>query len=150
MPFPSSVELPDPGIKPRSPALKADSLHHDQCGNSYRISIISNCRGGHGNLLQYSYLENPMDRGAWRATVHGVAKSRTQLRRLNTHTEAACSPRPTPPSVCCPSLGVSATRMSLNSEGIWRGSPVCFHPQLFHAVLIEGSLELSGDPSQGA
>ena len=26
--------------------------------------------GGHGNPLQYSYLENPMDRGAWRATVH--------------------------------------------------------------------------------
>ena len=31
--------------------------------------------GGHGNPLQYSYLENPMDRGAWLATVHGVAKS---------------------------------------------------------------------------
>ena len=29
--------------------------------------------GGHGNLLRYSCLENPMDRGAWRATVHGVA-----------------------------------------------------------------------------
>ena len=31
--------------------------------------------GGNGNPLQYSCLENPMDRGAWRATVHGVAKS---------------------------------------------------------------------------
>ena len=31
--------------------------------------------GGHGNPLQYSSLENPMDRGAWRATVHGVAES---------------------------------------------------------------------------
>ena len=30
--------------------------------------------GGHGNPFQYSCLENPMDRGAWRATVHGVAK----------------------------------------------------------------------------
>ena len=30
---------------------------------------------GHGNPLQYSCLENPIDRGAWRATVHGVAKS---------------------------------------------------------------------------
>ena len=29
---------------------------------------------GNGNPLQYSYLENPMDRGAWWATVHGVAK----------------------------------------------------------------------------
>ena len=36
--------------------------------------------GGHGNPLQYSCLENPMDRGAWRATVHWVAKSWTQLK----------------------------------------------------------------------
>ena len=35
--------------------------------------------GGSGNLLQYFCLENSMDRGAWRATVHGVAKIRTQL-----------------------------------------------------------------------
>ena len=34
---------------------------------------------GNGNPLQYSYLENPMDRGAWRPTVHGVAKSWTLL-----------------------------------------------------------------------
>ena len=35
--------------------------------------------GGNGNLLQYSWLENSMDRGAWQATVYGVTKSRTQL-----------------------------------------------------------------------
>ena len=35
--------------------------------------------GGQSNPLQYSCLENPMDRGAWRATVHGVAKSQTWL-----------------------------------------------------------------------
>ena len=35
--------------------------------------------GGHGNPLQYSCLENPMDRGAWWVTVHGVTKSQTQL-----------------------------------------------------------------------
>ena len=34
---------------------------------------------GNGNPLQYSGLENPMDRGAWWASVHGVAKSRTKL-----------------------------------------------------------------------
>ena len=34
---------------------------------------------GHGNPLQYSCLENPLDRGAWQATVHGVARSQTQL-----------------------------------------------------------------------
>ena len=32
---------------------------------------------GHGNSLQYSCLENSMDKGAWQATVHGVAKNRT-------------------------------------------------------------------------
>ena len=35
--------------------------------------------GENGNLLQYSCLLNAMDRGAWQATVHGVAKGRTQL-----------------------------------------------------------------------
>ena len=34
---------------------------------------------GNGNPLQYSCLENPMDGGAWWATVHGVAKSQTLL-----------------------------------------------------------------------
>ena len=35
--------------------------------------------GGNGNPLQYSCLENSMDRGAWQTTVHGAAKSQTQL-----------------------------------------------------------------------
>ena len=35
--------------------------------------------GGHGNSLQYSCLENPMDRGSWQATVQEVAKSWTRL-----------------------------------------------------------------------
>ena len=39
--------------------------------------------GGHGNPLQYSCLENPMDRGASRATVHRVAHSQTRLKQLN-------------------------------------------------------------------
>ena len=41
--------------------------------------------GGLGNPLQYSCLENPMGRGGWRVTVHGVAKSQTRLGRLRTH-----------------------------------------------------------------
>ena len=45
--------------------------------------------GGNGNLLQYSCLENPMDRGAWWATVHEIAKSQTQL---NTHTHTHTHP----------------------------------------------------------
>ena len=41
---------------------------------------------GNGNPLQYSCLENPMERGAWWPTVYGVTKSRTRLKRLSTHT----------------------------------------------------------------
>ena len=41
--------------------------------------------GGHGSSLQYPCLENPMDRGVWKATVHEVAKSQTQLKQLGTH-----------------------------------------------------------------
>ena len=40
---------------------------------------------GNGNPLQYSSLENPVDRGAWWAAVHGVAQSQTQLKRLSMH-----------------------------------------------------------------
>ena len=41
--------------------------------------------GGNGKLIQYSCLENPVDRGAWQATVYGVTKSRTDRKstRLN-------------------------------------------------------------------
>jgi len=43
--------------------------------------------GGHGNSLQCSHLENPMDREAWRATVSRVANSQTQL-SMHPHTHA--------------------------------------------------------------
>ena len=41
---------------------------------------------GNGNPLQYSGLENSMDRGAWQATAHGIAKSHTRLQGLSMHT----------------------------------------------------------------
>ena len=40
---------------------------------------------GHGNPLRYSCLKNPTDRGAWRATVHGAAKSWTRQKQVSTH-----------------------------------------------------------------
>ena len=55
----------------------------------YFISVVLSLQypgGEHGNPLQYSCLENLMDRGAWRATVHGVTKSQTRLKRLSRHT----------------------------------------------------------------
>ena len=39
--------------------------------------------GGHGNPLQYSCLGNPMDRGAWRATVHGVTRVGRELAAIS-------------------------------------------------------------------
>ena len=45
------------------------------------------CGGGYSYPLQYSCLENPMNRGAWWATVHGVAKSQTWLKWFSTHAQ---------------------------------------------------------------
>ena len=59
-----------------------------QCRRHKRHSIPRSGRspgGEHDNPLQYFCLENPMDRGVWQTTVHSVAKSRTQLKRLSTH-----------------------------------------------------------------
>ena len=52
-------------------------LHMD-----YSPVLEKSLGGGHGDPLQYSCLENPMDRGAWWATVHRVAKSPTRLKLL--------------------------------------------------------------------
>ena len=41
--------------------------------------------GGHGNPLHCPCLENPVDRGPWRGSVHRVVKSQTRLKRLSTH-----------------------------------------------------------------
>ena len=43
------------------------------------LGLLRSPGGGNGNPLQHSCLENPMDRGAWWSTVHGIAKSQTQL-----------------------------------------------------------------------
>ena len=53
------------------------------------VGLIPEAEGSpgeeNGNPLQYSFLENPMDRGAWRAVVQGVASSQTQLSRPNSN-----------------------------------------------------------------
>ena len=57
---------------------KASACNAGEAGS---ISGLGRSPGeGNGNPLQYSCLENPVDREAWRATVLGVAKSRTRLR----------------------------------------------------------------------
>ena len=68
------------------PANAGDERERDSIPGSWRSP-----GGGQGNPHQYSCLENPMDRGAWRATVHGVSKSRTWLsaKHSTTHTHFA-------------------------------------------------------------
>ena len=44
---------------------------------------------GNGKPLQYSCLENPVDKGAWRAAVHGVAQSRTRLKRFSSSSSSS-------------------------------------------------------------
>ena len=50
---------------------------------------VTRKRGGPGNPFQYSRLENSMGRGAWQATVHGVAKNQTWLKQLSMYTPAS-------------------------------------------------------------
>ena len=69
--------FPDGLVEKNLPANAGDS------GDTGSIPGLGRSPGvGNGNLLQYSCLKNPMDRGAWWATVHGVAKSPT---RSSTH-----------------------------------------------------------------
>ena len=66
LPCPSPGDLPDPGIKPRSPALQADSLLSETPGKPGDLGLIPGSGRspgeGNGNPLQYSCLENPMNR----------------------------------------------------------------------------------------
>ena len=54
------------------------------------LLCVSVCLFVNGSPLQYSCLENPMDRGAWLTTVRGVAKSQTRLSNSHTHTTPSC------------------------------------------------------------
>ena len=66
-----------------------ERLHFD-----FSLSCIG---GGNGNPLQCSCLENPMDRGAWWATIYGVAQSQTRLKRLSSSSSRiAIDPLPAP------------------------------------------------------
>ena len=68
LPFPAPEDLPNMGTEPTSPATPALSAR-----------FFTTTLPGNDNPLQYSCLENPIDRGAWWATVHGVTKSWARL-----------------------------------------------------------------------
>ena len=60
-------------------------------GDSGSIPGLGRSPGvGNGTPLQYSRLQNPMDRGAWQATVHAITKSWTQLKQFSTHKVINC------------------------------------------------------------
>ena len=66
---------------PRGLSSKASAYDAGDAGDAGPIPGSVRSPGvGNGKPLQPSCLENPTDRGAWRATVHGVAKSQTQLK----------------------------------------------------------------------
>ena len=89
--------------------------------------------GGHGNLLQYSWLENAMDRGAWWAVVHRVAKSQTRLKQQHTHTSM--------PSTCRHSI-ISHGQMGVWLKVAWlRGWSSC--PQGLCTDLWASNLQLT-------
>ena len=72
---------------------------------------------GSSNALRYSCLGNPTDRGAWWATVHRVAKSWTQLKRLSTHTyrgyrHKCWSGSPCPPPGDLPNPGIESVSLA--------------------------------------
>ena len=62
---------------------KESACNAGDTGDASSVSGLRKFSGGrHGSPLQYSCLENPMDRGAWWATVHGVAEDQTRLQWL--------------------------------------------------------------------
>ena len=63
-------------------------------------------REGNDNSLQYSCLEKPMDRGAWWATAHGVAKNWTRLKQLSLHSQADKKKKKCSENYCISSQGV--------------------------------------------
>ena len=72
--FPAAVSGKEPACQCRT---------HERHGFDHSVGKIPWRRAG--NALHYSCLENPIDRGAWRAAVRGVAKSQTRPQRLSTH-----------------------------------------------------------------
>ena len=111
-------------------------------GDTGDLGLIPRSRrfpgGGHGNPLQYSCQENPMDRGDWWATVHGVTKNRTQLKWLSLahHSlESLCRILYTqnlfilkqgictfwPPSLILPTSTPSLWQIAISSLCLWVG-----------------------------
>ena len=84
LPLPEFIKpLENLHLFPGGTVVKYPSANAGDTRDASSVPVPERCpRGGNGKPLQYSCLENSMDRGAWRGTVHGVAKSQTQLKQL--------------------------------------------------------------------
>ena len=81
--------------RPQQGKDQKEAKLEDKIGELGLIPDLGRTPGeGNGNPLQYSCLENPMDRGTWWATVQGVAKSRTQLSNFHSLTHIQSSYQP--------------------------------------------------------
>ena len=75
------------GTSPGAQLVKNPSANAEDTRRGFNSRVGRSPGGGNGDPFQYAWLENSMDRGAWRATVHGVIKSQT---RLNMHAQKFC------------------------------------------------------------
>ena len=110
------------------------------------FAILCGLCEGNSNPLQYSCLENPMDRGAWQAKVHWVTKGRTQLKRLSahthTHTHVACGilvpqpgikPAPLAVKVRSPTHWTARGSLRVKSSSVLLSVvPFSFNTEIFH------------------
>ena len=81
------VQMESESCQPQNSLLLAEAGHFPLTRTSPDlIRPVHNIEEGNGNPLKYSCLENPMDRGAWWATIHRVTNSQTWLKPLSTHT----------------------------------------------------------------
>ena len=106
---------------------------------------------GNGNPLQYSCLENPMDRGVWWAIVHRVAKSQTRLKQFSTahdHVVQFSSVAQSCPTLCDPWTAAHQASLSItNSQNLLKLMSIelvmpSYHLILCHPLLLRHPLLL--------
>ena len=107
-------------------------------------------REGNGNPIQYSCLENPLDRGVWRAVVYRVAKSWTKLKWLSTHTHSylpICGVLSMTPDLLWGSEGIIRRQTYGPGEPSIVKQPIFWARAVFPKVTFQGMI-LSCKPHQ--
>ena len=120
--------------------------HKPRINNNQKLEGAMLCGEGNGNPLQCSCLENPRDRGAWWASVYGVAQSRTWLKWLSSsRSSRLCAGRGwASPSLWKLAHGSNSTQFLGGWRGFWGQRGVCFSSDLPQHV----ALALAHRPAQ--